>query len=586
MAIPSEEIERYFVLPKLKAEYITNNEKPFQRPLYEACFSNTTVAWAIQNGMPLEDIRAYVQRFDEKKVKSLINAGVRFAFNDEFAPLLFFAVERGEEKIVTLMVKARASLSEVSKPRKIPILEFTILFSSLDQTDTTDMFKLLLSLGANPNQIPRDMWIDPLKTPKHTFTPAAKDIRVIDSWCTPKLRVITASNFNLSQRYFCKQADLLPQPSKRKCIASESLRMSDLFCAPYHIVGQRRAIERLQASVIAKLLQDNSSPLVLVFTGPSGHGKTELARSMGKLLKCKMLVIDCTNIKHDTDLFGPLPPYKGYEKGSNLNNFLAKHAETSTRNIVFLDEFEKTTDEVWDALLPVWDKAMCIDRREPSNNTIHCKNTIWICASNQATGPISGFFEEHLRNGSSETRQNAPYKELGRNLKESFKWKTSSPLVGRIAAVIPFFPFTEEEQAVVAHKILLEEARRARCPIDVEKPQLYGDFNLHIKDDGPFSKSIAHQAYNPELGARSLANLTSHHIINPIIELYLKDDEPCEPRRSERAPLPQISMKLASDSAGQEHVKIYKDGFIEMRWKKIRPTKAIEGFLCASFRQL
>lgn len=104
--------------------------------------------------------------------------------------------------------------------------------------------------------------------------------------------------------------------------------------------------------------------------GSSGHGKRELARSMRKLLECEMLVIDCTRLKIQTDLFGPMPSWMGYEKRSSLNNFLARHAENSIRNIVFLDEFERTTNEVWDALLPVWDKGTCKDRREPSSDTV------------------------------------------------------------------------------------------------------------------------------------------------------------------------------------------------------------------------
>lgn len=100
----------------------------------------------------------------------------------------------------------------------------------------------------------------------------------------------------------------------------------------------------------------------------------------------------------------------------------------------------------------------------------------------------------------------------------------SRPLVGRVTAVIPFFSFTVEEQAVVAHKLLLEETRRARCRINPDKRQSYGDIQLHIKDNGPFSQSIALQAYHPELGARSLASFIGHNIMSPLTEVCLGDD--------------------------------------------------------------
>ena len=99
--------------------------------------------------------------------------------------------------------------------------------------------------------------------------------------------------------------------------------------------------------------------------GPSGHGKTELAKRMGELLSSEMECIDCTEMLHETDLFGPKKPYLGYELGSPLNNFLARL--TGRRGIVFLDEFEKTTREVQNALLIPFDEGEFSLRLNPSN---------------------------------------------------------------------------------------------------------------------------------------------------------------------------------------------------------------------------
>lgn len=89
---------------------------------------------------------------------------------------------------------------------------------------------------------------------------------------------------------------------------------------------------------------DITTPLVLLFTGPRGHGKTELAKRMGSLLSLDIHLVDCTGMKFETDLFGPKPPYQGHEQGSPLNNYLAENV--GQRKVVFLDEFEKTTAEV------------------------------------------------------------------------------------------------------------------------------------------------------------------------------------------------------------------------------------------------
>lgn len=90
-------------------------------------------------------------------------------------------------------------------------------------------------------------------------------------------------------------------------------------------------------------------PLVLLFAGPSGHGKTEVARNLGRLLGTPLKTVDCTHLDFETDLFGPWSPYQGWEKGSAVNNYLVSNS--GKRCVVFMDEFEKTKDKVRQALL-------------------------------------------------------------------------------------------------------------------------------------------------------------------------------------------------------------------------------------------
>jgi ATP-dependent Clp protease ATP-binding subunit ClpA len=92
-----------------------------------------------------------------------------------------------------------------------------------------------------------------------------------------------------------------------------------------------------------------------MIVGPSGHGKTELARRLGALLSLQLHVSDCTIASRENELFGPKKPYVGADEGFPLNNFLA--ANNGKKCIVFLDEFEKTTADIWNALLIPFDRG-------------------------------------------------------------------------------------------------------------------------------------------------------------------------------------------------------------------------------------
>lgn len=94
-------------------------------------------------------------------------------------------------------------------------------------------------------------------------------------------------------------------------------------------------------------------PIILLFAGPSGHGKTELARQLGNLISLDLLTVDCTNMHSPFNLWGPVKPYAGYKDGSKLNNFLAEHS--GRRSIVFLDEVEKMDQDIRNTLLLPFD---------------------------------------------------------------------------------------------------------------------------------------------------------------------------------------------------------------------------------------
>ena len=97
-----------------------------------------------------------------------------------------------------------------------------------------------------------------------------------------------------------------------------------------------------------------------------------------------------------------------------------------------------------------------------------------------------------------------------------------APFTGRVNAIIPFFPFTKAEQAVVAHSFLLAELRKCRRPINLAQDKLIGDLHISTCDDGKLCSLLAERHYDPDLGARSLAQAVTDDVMIPLVELYLE----------------------------------------------------------------
>lgn len=104
-----------------------------------------------------------------------------------------------------------------------------------------------------------------------------------------------------------------------------------------------------------------------------------------------------------------------------------------------------------------------------------------------------------------------------------------APLAGRMAEIIPFLPFTEDEQAVIARKAIMELEEDLRQPPVISRNgqnnRLVGNVYLTIKDDVEVCSAIARDGYMPQLGARSIRRAVDEAIRMPLVEQYLEIDE-------------------------------------------------------------
>lgn len=486
-------------------------------PVSEAhsSFSLTYLAQNIQHGANLKNIQSYLNDYDSNFIKKAINGEV------QGYPAIFYIVARNDEAMLRAWVSYGGDVRAVHKASKTPLLAFAIAHGETIQGDMTLVVATLLGLGATSEVIPAEFY-----TPYYKDLPIDGPMRVdaINErtvWCTTAARKTLARTLNLSQRYYLWRAAKLKRATIRPRQVALHKKAEAILEIPYFLIGQTTASDRLLRKLLNHIMIPSARPLVMAFAGPSGHGKTELARRLGHLLSLDLEVVDCTIVKNEHDLFGARHPYKEAEKGTPLNNFLKDHEDK--RCIVFLDEFEKTTTDIHQALLLPFDNGEYQDRRDRSK--VNCSKTIWILATNALDEKIKTFCDrnEDIIRG-EETTKEMLARQLSRELKKGFLDKFGAPITGRISDFIPFLEFSPGEQAVVAHKFLRELSHKVQEPTNLSEgpnERLLGDVRLHVKHDALVCMTLAEGEYLRDLGARSLSGAVKL-IEDMLVDVYLK----------------------------------------------------------------
>jgi ATP-dependent Clp protease ATP-binding subunit ClpC len=234
---------------------------------------------------------------------------------------------------------------------------------------------------------------------------------------------------------------------------------------------------------------------VFLFLGPTGVGKTELARTLADVLfgsEDAMIRLDMSEYmeKHSVArLIGAPPGYVGYEEGGQLTEAVRKRPYS----VILLDEIEKAHPDVFNILLQVFEDGRLTDGK---GNTVDFRNTIIIMTSNIGSEKILEMSENSVRI------------EIEKELRNTFK----PEFLNRIDAIVYFKPLTMEEV-----KKIVEIMVRQLQEILKEK-------NISIELTERAKEYLAEAGYVPSLGARPLRRIIELELESMIADKILEGE--------------------------------------------------------------
>ncbi|KAI0179498.1 P-loop containing nucleoside triphosphate hydrolase protein [Hypoxylon sp. FL1284] len=481
---------------------------------------------AIQHGLTNADgVRTYLGYYDEETLKMCLNDEV-----DGF-PAMFYIVSTNDVDLIREWVRRGGDPNATWGPDALPLVAFSVLRGGRTLRQSAKTLATLLRFGAHSWVIPKAFY-DPYCRDLPEGGPATEELGDLGDhnkqWCTPELHGPFTKALSLTQRYDLYRSSKVKPHSGREKEVLNRQGAGEVMGVHQMIVAQSIATRWLKRKLTVYLALQKRKPLILVFAGPSGHGKTELARRFGELMSLDLQVVDCTIFKHDNELFGPRPPYSGYEEGSPLNNFLTSKA--GERSIVFMDEFEKTNSEIHNTLLLPFQNGQYEDRR--TGKMINCSKTIWILATNKLDDTIHQFCSDNEKvifHSEDEEAQDRVVGKLCRQLRTEFVQHFGAPLGGRITEILPFLVFSPQESPLIVHKALMDlEAdimKRVRLALNKEEDVYVGNITVRIKKDAAVCTTIAVDEYDKKTGARSLAQAVDRVVEDPLVSQYLQDGD-------------------------------------------------------------
>ena len=299
----------------------------------------------------------------------------------------------------------------------------------------------------------------------------------------------------------------------KKLAAAESERLLQLESILHErVVGQEEAVQAVSRAVRRARagLKDPKRPIgSFIFLGPTGVGKTELARALAEALfddEAAMVRLDMSEYmeKHAVSrLVGAPPGYVGYEEGGQLTDIVRR----KPYSVILLDEIEKAHYDVFNILLQVLEDGRLTDSQ---GRTVDFRNTVIIMTSNVGSrhlrqdGATLGFLTETSDRGQAEIAKNRVMEEAKKAFRPEF--------LNRIDEVIVFSSLSDAELKQIVDIMLGEVTKR------LQEVQI----TLEVTDSA--KSEILAKGMDPAYGARPLRRAIQRMVEDMITDMLLRRD--------------------------------------------------------------
>ncbi|MGV3243552.1 ATP-dependent chaperone ClpB [Staphylococcus sp. 11261D007BR] len=282
------------------------------------------------------------------------------------------------------------------------------------------------------------------------------------------------------------------------------LNLSDILHE--RVVGQDRAVDLVSDAVVRARagIKDPSRPIgSFLFLGPTGVGKTELAKSLASSLfdsEKHMIRIDMSEYmeKHSVSrLIGAPPGYVGHDEGGQLTEAVRRNPYS----VILLDEIEKAHSDVFNVLLQILDEGRLTDSK---GRSVDFKNTIIIMTSNIGSQTL---LEDVKDTGviTEETEQ-----KVMQSLNAYFK----PEILNRMDDIVLFRPLSVDDMQMIVDKVLMNLNMRLM------------DQRIQLDMTDEAKAWMGREAYEPQFGARPLKRFVQRLVETPLARIMIKESLP------------------------------------------------------------